>query len=121
MGALTLGIAQEAIIEAIDAETIYDVPNLMLKEGLDKVVLKKLGLIADRTPDLDSWNEFLRKFQNPKSFVEIGLVGKYVELQDAYKSIYESLAHAGIANDTRVEVSKIDSEQIENVRAERLL
>lgn len=110
-------VTLEAIIEAIDADTIYDVPNLMLKEGLDKVVLKKLGLIADKTPDLDLWNEFLRKFKNPKDYVEIGLVGKYVELQDAYKSIIEAIGHAGAQNEVKANIHFIHSEEltVENV------
>ncbi|MGB5242323.1 MAG: CTP synthase [Lutimonas sp.] len=110
--ALFCNVTQDAIIESIDAETIYDVPNLMLEEGLDKVVLKKLGLKAQKSPTLDQWNEFLRKFKNPKASVEIGLVGKYVELQDAYKSIIEALGHAGAQNETKVNIKFIHSEDL---------
>ncbi|MFD1315457.1 CTP synthase [Namhaeicola litoreus] len=110
--ALFCNVTQDAIIESIDADTIYDVPNLMLQEGLDKVVLKKLGLIAQKSPKLDQWNEFLRKFKNPKETVEIGLVGKYVELQDAYKSIIEALGHAGAQNETKVNIKFIHSEDL---------
>ena len=83
-------VKREAVIESIDASTIYDVPNLMLEEGLDKVVLEQLNL-ESHTPDLTSWNNFLAKLKNPKSEVVIGLIGKYVELQDSYKSILRSL------------------------------
>ncbi len=110
--ALFCNVTQDAIIESIDAETIYDVPNLMLEEGLDKVVLKKLGLKAQKSPKLDQWNEFLRKFKNPKASVQIGLVGKYVELQDAYKSIIEALGHAGAQNETKVNIKFIHSEDL---------
>ena len=83
-------VKREAVIESIDASTIYDVPNLMLEEGLDKVVLEQLNL-ESHTPDLTSWNNFLAKHKNPKSEVVIGLIGKYVELQDSYKSILRIL------------------------------
>lgn len=115
--ALFCNVKQDAIIESIDAETIYDVPILMQKEGLDKVVLDRLNLSASRTPNLDKWNDFLKKFKNPKNTVEIGLIGKYVELQDAYKSILESVDHAGAQNAIKVNVHSIHSEDIsrENV------
>lgn len=110
--ALFCNVKQDAIIESIDADTIYDVPNLMLEEGLDKVVLDRLNLSASKTPKLDKWNEFLKKFKNPKNTVEIGLIGKYVELQDAYKSILESIGHAGAQNAIKVNVHSIHSEDI---------
>jgi CTP synthase len=115
--ALFCNVEKEAIIESIDANTIYDVPNLMYKEGLDKVVLKKLKLKADREPTLTKWNKFLHKYKNPKNSVEIGLIGKYVELQDAYKSILESIGHAGAQNEIKVNIHSIHSEGItkENV------
>ena len=110
--ALFCNVKKEAIIESIDAKTIYDVPNLMLKEGLDKVVLKKLDLTTDKKPTLEAWNKFLNKYNNPKDTVEIGLVGKYVELQDAYKSIIESLGHAGALNEVKVNIHAIHSENL---------
>ena len=110
--ALFCNVEREAIIESIDASTIYDVPNLMLKEGLDKVVLQKLNLKAAKEPTLTKWNDFLYKFKNPKNSVEIGLVGKYVELQDAYKSILEAVSHAGAQNQIKVNVHSIHSEEI---------
>lgn len=104
-------VQKEAVIQSIDASTIYDVPNMMLEEGLDKVVLKKLGLESS-VPDLSGWNEFLSRHKNPKSEVIIGLIGKYVELQDSYKSILESFIHAGAANEVRVNVETIHSEYL---------
>ena len=104
-------VKREAVIESIDASTIYDVPNLMLKEGLDTVVLEQLNL-ESHTPDLTSWNNFLAKHKNPKSEVTIGLIGKYVELQDSYKSILEAFIHAGAANEVKVNVESIHSEYL---------
>ena len=102
-------VKKEAVIQSIDASTIYDVPNLMLDEGLDKVVLQKLDLKSD-VPNLDRWNEFLKRHKNPKSEVTIGLIGKYVELQDSYKSILEAFIHAGAENEVKVNVEPIHSE-----------
>tara|TARA_B110000879_G_scaffold18853_1_gene22879 strand:+ start:901 stop:2520 length:1620 start_codon:yes stop_codon:yes gene_type:complete len=102
-------VKREAVIQSIDASTIYDVPNMMLDEGLDKVVLNQLKL-ESHTPDLTSWNNFVTKLKNPKSEVVIGLIGKYVELQDSYKSILESFIHAGAANEVKVKVVSIHSE-----------
>ena len=104
-------VRAEAVIQSIDASTIYDVPNLMLDEGLDKVVLKKLALHSD-VPDLTQWNEFLSRHKNPKSEVSIGLIGKYVELQDSYKSILEAFIHAGAENEVKVKVESIHSEYL---------
>lgn len=106
-------VKKEAVIQSIDASTIYDVPNLMLEEGLDKVTLKKLDLPEKNAPDLMQWNEFLFKHKNPKHTVNIGLVGKYVELQDSYKSILEAFIHAGATNETKVNVISIHSEYID--------
>lgn len=110
--ALFCNVKQEAIIESIDAQTIYDVPNLMLDEGLDKVVLKKLNLEAQKAPVLNAWNDFLTKFKNPKNSVKIALVGKYVELQDAYKSILEAIAHAGAKTEVKVNIHSVHSEDL---------
>ena len=104
-------VKQEAVIQSIDASTIYDVPNLMLEEGLDKVVLEKLNLKSTQ-PDLIRWNEFLTRHKNPKSEVTIGLIGKYVELQDSYKSILEAFIHAGAENEVKVKVESIHSEYL---------
>ena len=105
-------VEQGAVIESIDASTIYDVPNLMLDEGLDKIVLKKLALNDETMPELSRWNEFLAKHKNPKSTVTIGLIGKYVELQDSYKSILEAFIHAGAENEVKVKIESIHSEFI---------
>ena len=102
-------VKREAVIQSIDASTIYDVPNMMLEEGLDKVVLNQLQL-ESRNPDLTSWNNFVTKLKNPKGDVVIGLIGKYVELQDSYKSILEAFIHAGAANEVNVKVVSIHSE-----------
>jgi CTP synthase len=102
-----------AVIESIDAETIYDVPLLMYKEQLGKVVLNKLKLPLQHEPELTQWKEFLGKLKNPVHEVRIGLVGKYIELKDAYKSIAESFIHAGVANESKVKVEWIHSEKIE--------
>jgi len=110
--ALFCNVKREAIIQSIDVETIYDVPLKMLEEGLDRVVLDKLQLKPKQALNLKPWNEFLTKFKNPKHTVKIGLVGKYVELQDSYKSILESLIHAGAVNETEIEVVSIHSEEL---------
>lgn len=107
--ALFCNVREEAVIQSIDASTIYDVPNLMLEQGLDKVVLKKLNLESD-TPDLTQWNQFLNRHKNPKGEVTIGLIGKYVELQDSYKSILEAFIHAGAENEVKVNVESVHSE-----------
>jgi CTP synthase len=111
--ALFCNVEKACIIEAIDAETIYDVPLLMLKEGLDAQVMSKLRLPDRKAPDLRKWKSFLGKLKNSTGEVKIGLVGKYNELQDAYKSIYESFIHAGAVNRCKVNVIPIHSEQLE--------
>ncbi|PRX55503.1 CTP synthase [Flagellimonas meridianipacifica] len=110
--ALFCNVKKEAVIQSIDASTIYDVPLLMQEEGLDTVALEKLALPDDNTPGLDLWKQFLNRHKNPKSKVTIGLIGKYVELQDSYKSILESFIHAGAANEVMVDVRSIHSEHI---------
>ncbi len=110
--ALFCNVKKEAVIQSIDASTIYDVPNLMLKEKLDVVALNKLRLPKKSRPDLSRWNEFLKKHKKPKHTVNIGLIGKYVELQDSYKSILEAFVHSGASNQTRVNVVSIHSEYL---------
>ncbi|MEX0996639.1 MAG: CTP synthase [Flavobacteriaceae bacterium] len=112
--ALFCNVKKEAVIESIDASTIYDVPNLMLEEGLDTITLEKLNLTSKNEPDLTRWNQFLKRHKNPKTVVNIGLIGKYVELQDSYKSILESFIHAGAELEIKVNVSPIHSEFIDN-------
>jgi CTP synthase len=106
-------VALDAVIESIDADTIYDVPLLMQDERFDEVVLKKLGMDGGETEaNLDAWKDFLRRYKNPQGHVRIGLVGKYVELKDSYKSIAEALDHAGALLETEVVVDWIHSEQL---------
>ncbi|MEJ6734327.1 MAG: CTP synthase [Flavobacteriales bacterium] len=119
--ALFCNVERDAVIESLDAESIYDVPILMQKEKLDKVVLRKLGLNDDTDVKLSDWNEFLVRLKNPKSEVNIGLVGKYVELKDAYKSISESFIHSGAENECKVNVSWIHSENINESSAAKIL
>lgn len=101
-----------AVIESIDASTIYEVPLLMQKEELDKVVLQKLDLPSRGEPELTQWRSFLSRLQNPKSSVKIGLVGKYIELKDSYKSIAEAFVHAGAHHECEVELKWIHSEKL---------
>ncbi len=115
--ALFCNVKPEAVVEAADASTIYEVPVLMMREGLDTTVLKKLNLTGTQQPDLTRWKLFLDKLKYPKAKVNVGLIGKYIELQDAYKSILESFIHAGAINECLVQVINIHSEFItsENV------
>ncbi len=110
--ALFCNVNVNAVIESIDASTIYDVPLLMLKEQLDKTVLTKLKLPHNKEPNLDSWKDFLGRLKNPTGEIRIGLVGKYVELPDAYKSINEAFIHAGAKNECKVQVKYIHSESL---------
>lgn len=117
--ALFCNVATNAVIEAADADTIYDVPLHMMRENLDVICLEKLKLSLRNEPDLRNWKGFLTKLKNPKSKITIGLVGKYVELQDAYKSILEAFVHAGAMNECKVEVKNLHSEYLDedNVRS----
>ncbi|AEM71398.1 CTP synthase [Allomuricauda ruestringensis DSM 13258] len=110
--ALFCNVRKEAVIQSIDASTIYDVPLLMQEEGLDTVTLEKLDLPNNTEPNLDQWKEFLQRHKNPKHKVTIGLIGKYVELPDSYKSIQEAFIHAGAANEVDVEVRSVHSEHL---------
>lgn len=110
--ALFCNVAAEAVIEAKDASTIYEVPVLMEKEKLDVVVLKKLGINVTEEPKLESWKSFLDHFKNPHKQVKIGLIGKYVELKDSYKSISEAFIHAGALNDCKINLEWIHSESL---------
>ncbi|MEI9942662.1 MAG: CTP synthase [Chitinophagaceae bacterium] len=110
--ALFCNVKQEAVIEAADAPTIYEVPLAMLREKLDLICLKKLAIPQYNEPELGRWKEFLDKLKYPKSKVSIGLIGKYIELQDAYKSILESFVHAGAINECQVQIVNVHSEFI---------
>ena len=102
----------QSVIEAQDAPSIYDVPLLMLKEKLDSNIIAKLRLVDKQEPNLEVWKSFLGKLKNPLKEIKVGLVGKYIELQDAYKSILEALVHSGVSNETRVKVVPIQSANI---------
>jgi len=117
--ALFCNVSPSSVIESIDAESIYDVPVLMMQEGLDVEVLNKTNSLVGPEPELKIWKEFLFKLKNPSDEVNIGLVGKYVELKDAYKSINEAFVHAGTQNSCKVNVVLIHSEEVfeENVSA----
>ncbi|SOE23662.1 CTP synthase [Spirosomataceae bacterium TFI 002] len=110
--ALFCNVQVNSVIEARDARTIYDVPLLMQKEKLDKRVLYMLDIYNDKDADMDEWKDFLGRLKNPIETVNIGLIGKYVELQDAYKSIAESFIHAGAANECKVNIEWIHSESL---------
>ena len=111
--ALFCNVDINSVIESIDAKTIYEVPLLMQQEKLDKVVLNKLNLLNNES-DLKDWKNFVKKLKNPKQNIKIGLIGKYVELQDSYKSILESFVHAGAINEVKIDVVPIHSESIES-------
>ena len=119
--ALFCNVHLNSVIEAIDADTIYDVPMLMKKEKLDERVLAKLKIHSKAEPDLDQWKTFLGKLKNPMEEITIGLVGKYVSLPDAYKSIAEAIVHAGAENDSKVNVEWISSEDINPDSVESIL
>jgi CTP synthase len=115
--ALFCNVKPEAVIEAADMPTIYEVPLTMMREKLDVICLKKMNITNYREPELGKWKEFLDKLKYPKSRVTIGLIGKYIELQDAYKSILESFVHAGAMNECKIQIVNVHSEFItdENV------
>ncbi|MCR9251124.1 MAG: CTP synthase [bacterium] len=119
--ALFCNVPMNSVIEAKDAETIYDVPLLMRKEKLDERVLSKLKISHKKEPIIDNWKGFLGKLKNPTNDVKIALVGKYVELKDAYKSIAESFIHAGAANECKVHLTWIQSEEIDETNVDKLL
>lgn len=119
--ALFCNVDPTSVIESIDAESIYDVPLLMQDEKLDVEVLEKMRMPVGKTPELHKWQEFLQRLKNPDSQVTIGLVGKYVELKDAYKSINESFVHAGAANKCKVVVKPVHSESISSETVAQML
>ncbi len=110
--ALFCNVEESAVIESVDVSTIYEVPIMMLDQKLDQTVLRKLTLPVNKEPPLTEWREFLMKLKNPKHSIKVGLVGKYVELPDAYKSISESFIHSGAMNECSVNVEYIHSEEI---------
>lgn len=119
--ALFCNVDEKAVVQSIDVPTIYEVPLKMKDEELDKIVLNKFGMEIGQDPALDEWNSFLKKHKNPKQTVNIALVGKYVELPDAYKSITESFIHAGAVNECKVNLKFIHSEEISRRNVEEML
>ena len=111
----------DSVIESMDASTIYEVPLLMQKEGLDRVILKKLGMKSRKKINMQKWNSFLIALQNPKDEVRIAVVGKYVELPDAYKSISEAILHAGAANLCKITVEWIHAEELNKKNVKKKL
>ncbi|MHA8066165.1 CTP synthase [Aquirufa sp. ROCK2-A2] len=118
---LFCNVTEQDVIEARDAETIYDVPLLMKEERLDSRVLYKLDIYNDKDSNLTNWKNFLTRLKNPKFEITVGLIGKYVELKDSYKSIAEAFIHAGVANEIKVNVKWISSETAEDQNIEELL
>ncbi|MCL1822149.1 MAG: CTP synthase [Prolixibacteraceae bacterium] len=119
--ALFCNVEREAVVQTVDVPTIYEVPINMLDEKLDTTVLKKLELPVNKKIDLEAWNDFLYKLKNPQTEIDIALVGKYVELHDAYKSISESLTHAGAVNLAKINIKWIHSELITDANVEKKL
>ncbi|MGF7139183.1 CTP synthase [Roseimarinus sediminis] len=119
--ALFCNVDADAVVQSIDVPTIYEVPIKMKAEKLDLTVLKKFGMSPGKEPALDAWNSFLKKHKNPKHKVKIALVGKYVELPDAYKSIAESFVHAGAVNETKVDLVYVHSEEVNRHNVEEVL
>jgi CTP synthase len=119
--ALFCNVDQDAVIQSVNVPTIYEVPLKMLEEKLDVIVSRKLGLEINENIDLHAWQKFITKLKNPKHKITIGLIGKYVELRDAYKSIVEALVHAGSENQCQVDIDWIHSESIEQETLEARL
>ncbi|WP_462318103.1 CTP synthase [Marinilabilia sp.] len=119
--ALFCNVDNRAVIQSIDVSSIYEVPVKMQEEGLDEIVLEKLHLPIEGKPELKEWKAFLNKLKTAKKSIRIGLIGKYVELPDAYKSIIESLNHAATYNDRKVDIRLIHSESISNENVENKL
>jgi len=118
--ALFCNVDEEAVISAVDVKSIYEVPSWYRKEGLDRLIMKALNLHAE-DKGIAEWENMLKRLKNPSKEVTIAVVGKYITLQDAYKSIYESLTHGAIANDAKLIIKRIDSEDIEKDGAEKCL
>ena len=118
--ALFSNLEKEAVITAKDVDTIYEVPLLFQAERLDKLIVKLLGL-KSRKPELREWRAMVKRIKNPKTHVKIALVGKYVELKESYKSLYEALVHGGLANYAGIEVLWVDAEELEKGRSRELI
>jgi CTP synthase len=110
--ALFCDVEEDAVITAKDVDSIYEVPLVFHREGLDTIVVKLLGL-PERPADLSRWEDVVRRVRSPRRETRLAVVGKYIDLKDSYKSLTEAIAHGGIANDARVEVSWVDAEHVE--------
>ena len=119
--ALFSNVEEEAVITAKDVDPIYELPLILHQEGLDEIIVKYLHLSSRQRPDLSEWQHIVAKIRNPSMAVTIGIVGKYVQLKDSYKSLSEALTHGGIANDARVDVQWVDSERVEKEGPEPFL
>jgi len=119
--ALFCNVEIEAVIQSIDVSTIYEVPLLMKEEKLDLIVLRKLNLPENEEPKLTEWTQFVDKLKNPKKEINVGLVGKYIELPDSYKSIMESFIHAGSVNQCKVNIKSLHSEIIDDNNVAEML
>ena len=115
--ALFCNVAEDSVIQSIDVPTIYEVPLVLQRQKMDEVVLRKVGMEVGPTPELKPWKEFLALKSTATDTVKIGLVGKYVELQDAYKSIDESLLQAAIYNHHKLDLHLFHSEKLNNENA----
>lgn len=118
--ALYSNLEIDSVISAVDVDTLYEVPLALHDEGIDSVIAKRFGF-PDKEPDLNKWKDIVRKVKEPKNDVTIGIVGKYIGLKDSYKSLTEALYHGGIANDSKVNLEWIDSEEIEVYGSEKFL
>ena len=119
--ALFCNVDQDAVIQSVDVPTIYEVPLVLQRQKMDEVILRKVGLEVGETPEMKPWRQFLQRKTNATETVKIGLVGKYVELQDAYKSIDESLLQAAIYNDRKLDLHLFHSEKLNDSNAAELL
>ena len=118
---LFCSVLPDCVFEAIDADSIYRIPSILHKQEFDTIALRKLGLNSDDKPDMEDWNSFLEKYDNLKGEVTVALVGKYTEIKDAYLSVNEALAHAGIANGVKVQVMPVEAEDLEKGSPEDIL
>ncbi|HNS32026.1 MAG TPA: CTP synthase [bacterium] len=118
--ALFCNVRKEAVIEAIDTDLIYEIPLIFARQKLDSIILRYLGLKPRKKQNLEKWHRVVNTLRKTEKEAVIGVVGKYIKLQDSYKSIYEALVHGGIANNTKIVLRKIDSEAIEKEGAEHL-
>ena len=119
--AVFCNVSEKSVIQATDVKTIYEIPKVYMQNGFDTQVLASLNIKRPKKINLRKWNKVVNSLNNPKGQVNIGVIGKYVDLKDAYKSLSEALAHGGIANDTNVKIHWIDSEKIKTKKDIRLL